>query len=143
MQRIIGFNFEKIHAERKSSPKGKKIQVQSNIDISDIKEEKIELTKDKNALKFDFEFKINYTPNIAEVIFKGHVLGLFDKNKAKDVLKKWKSKKISDELRVPLFNYILTKCSLKALVFEDEFGLPPHIPLPKLGATSIGAKYTG
>jgi hypothetical protein len=48
------------------------------------------------------------------------------------VLKKWKNKKIEDEVRVPLFNLILTKCNLKALQFEEEFGLPTHIPFPRV-----------
>ena len=141
MQRIVGFNFEKIHAERKKPPKGK-IQITSNINIKSIEQEKLDIAKEHATLKFNFEFSINYKPNLAELTFQGFVLGLFEKNKTKEVLKKWKNKKIQDEIRIPLFNFILTKCNLKALDFEQEFGLPPHIPLPKISKTN-NAKYAG
>jgi len=35
-------------------------------------------------------------------------------------------------MRVPLFNFIMNKCNIKALYLEDEMGLPLHIPLPKI-----------
>jgi hypothetical protein len=50
----------------------------------------------------------------------------------KDILKKWKGKKLADETRIPLFNTILTKCNLKSLQLEEEFGLPTHIPMPRV-----------
>jgi len=142
---IIGFNFEKIQVARKGQPKGK-LELKSNINIKAITQEKIEIMKDRPALKFDFEFTVDYKPNVAEIIFQGFVLGLLDKEKTREVVKKWKTKKIPDEARVPLFNFILTKCNLKALHFEEEFGLPPHIPLPRVRADEKGQKglnYTG
>ena len=144
MQRVIGFNFEKIDAERKSPPKGK-VQVRSNIDIKSITSEKLDIAKDQTALKFEFEFSVDYKPNIATILLRGYVLALFDKDKAKDVQKKSKNKKILDEIRVPLFNFILTKCNLKAIHFEEEFGLPLHIPLPRIkpGQAPESAGYTG
>jgi len=130
---VIGFNFKKISAERKKPAEGK-IQVDSNIHIQEITSDKVELIQNKEILKFDFEFTISYSPNFAAISFEGSVLITLEKKESKDILKKWKEKKISDELKIPLFNLILTKSNLKALQLEEELGLPAHIPLPKLGA---------
>ncbi len=128
---LIGFNFTKISSERKKAPEGK-LEIKSNININSIASEKIEMIKDKDVLKFSFEFKIDYTPEIASLLFEGFILSIVEKDKMKDILKKWKSKKISDEVRLPLFNTILTKCNLKALQLEEELGLPTHVPMPRL-----------
>jgi len=56
---------------------------------------------------------------------------------------KWKNKKISDDIRMPLFNMILTKCNLKALQFEEEFALPTHVPMPRLSPQENNQSYVG
>jgi len=141
---IIGFNLEKISAERKNPIKGK-LEISSNINIKEIKQEKIDIIKEQNPLKFNFKFTIEYKPKIAEIIFEGFVLVLFEKDKSKEITKKWKGKKISDDIRIPLFNFILTKCNVKALQLEEEFGLPTHIPLPTIRPQSEkgNARYAG
>lgn len=131
--KIIGFNFDKIKIERKNKPEGK-LQINSNINIKDITQEKVELIKEQIPIKFDFEFLIKYNPDVAEVLFTGAVIVLLEKEQSKEILKKWKTKKIADEIRVPLFNFLLTKCSIRALQLEEEFDLPLHIPLPQVRA---------
>jgi hypothetical protein len=137
---VIGFNFEKISAERKKTPEGK-IEIKSNINIKSITQDKVELIKDKDVLKFGFEFSVDYTPGIAELKFEGSVLIIFEKDKTKDILKKWKTKKISDEIRLPLYNMILTKSNLKALQLEEELGLPTHVPMPRLAPPQNSQGY--
>ncbi len=142
--RIIGFNFNKISAEREKSKKGK-INVNSNIDIKKVEEEDFELSKKQKALKFNFNFTVEYEPKIAEISLQGFVVALFNKKDAKEILDKWKDKKIPDKIRIPLFNFILTKCNLKSLTFEEEFGLPTHIPMPRIKNPdeTKKAKYAG
>jgi hypothetical protein len=130
---IIGFNFEKIIAEKKNPVHGK-IEIKSNINIKNISSQKFELIKDKDILKFDFELSIDYSPDISTLKFEGFLLATTEKEKMKEILKKWKTKKVSDDIRVSLFNIILTKCTLKALQLEEDLGLPTHIPMPKLQA---------
>jgi len=137
---VIGFNFEKISAERKKAPEGK-IEIKSNIDVKDIKEDKIELIKDKEVLKFTFEFTVEYSPGIAEIKFQGSILAIVEKEKIKDILKKWKTKKLADEIRLPLFNLIMTKCNLKSLQLEEELGLPTHVPMPRLSPQQNNQGY--
>jgi len=137
---VIGFNFEKISAEKKKMPEGK-IEIKSNINIKDIAHDKVELIKDKDALKFTFEFFVDYTPNIAELKFQGSILVILEKDKSKEILKKWKSKKLDDNMRLPLFNIILTKCNLKSLQLEEELGLPTHVPMPRLAPPQNNQGY--
>jgi len=136
---IIGFNFEKIQAERKN-PSKEKIQVKSNINIISIEQEKLDIVKSQETLKFNFDFSVEYT-EMANISLKGFVLMLLEKEKAKDVLTKWKKKKISDEVRILLFNFILTKCNIRALQLEEELGLPSHVPLPRISQQQTS--YTG
>lgn len=142
--RIVGFNFEKIEAEKKSLGKGK-LEISSNINIKSIEQEKAEIVKDKPVLKLSFEFKIEYKPNAADIKLNGIVLLLVEKDEAKDIIKKWKTKKIPEDLRLPIFNLILTKCNLRALQLEDELNLPAHLPMPKIKKEqqSNNANYTG
>ena len=130
---VIGFNFEKIKAERKKDIKGN-LEIKSNIELKEVTQEKLELVKDKDVIKFSFLFSVNYKPDFADIILEGFVLVILEKEKIKEVLKRWKDKKVPDDIRLPLFNLILTKCNLKALQFEEEFGLPTHIPMPRLQA---------
>jgi len=141
--KIIGFNFDKIEAERKEMKKGKK-EVNSNINIKDIKEEKIDMFQGKKSFKIEFEFTVDYKPEIAKISLHGHLLTLLEEKESKEIKKSWKKKKISDNLRIPIFNFILKKCNLKALQFEEEFGLPPHIPLPTVKSNDQNKQsYTG
>ena len=130
---IIGFNLNKISIERKEPIKGQ-INIKTNLKITEIKDEKgiPEISKDKTALKFDFEFDINYEPKIANIHFAGHVLDLENADDAKNILKEWKDKKLSEDLRLKISNMIWVKCNIKAFLLEEEIGLPVHIPLPRL-----------
>lgn len=140
---VISFSFSKIQAEKKKKLEGK-IEIGSNINIKSLSQEKLDIVKDKPVLKFEFEFSVNFKPDIAEILFNGTVLVLTEKDEAKNILKKWKTKIIPDEIRIPLFNLIMAKCNLKALEFEEELNLPNHIPLPKLKAEQEKNKsYTG
>lgn len=128
---IIGFNLEKISAERKSNLENK-LKINSNLEILEIKTEKIDIVKEKNVSKFSFKFTISYQPDFASISFQGFLLMLLGKDQQKRLLKSWKKKEIPNEVRLPLFNTILTKCNLRALQLEEELNLPTHIPMPKL-----------
>ncbi len=128
--RIIGFAFEKISASKEKTIDNK-LKISSNIIIKDISKETIE-NLNEEVLKFYFEFTIKYEPKTANVDISGYVLLSVDKTASKEILKKWKSKKISDEVRIPLFNFILTKSNIKALSLEEDLNLPPHVPMPRL-----------
>ena len=128
--KIIGFNLLKISSEKKENLKGE-LKISQNINIEEITKEKISISKDE-ALKIKFQFTIDYGEDFAKIEFKGNILLLPEKEEFKKILKKWKDKKLEDEFRMPLFNFIMAKCTIKALNLEDELSLPPHIQMPRI-----------
>ncbi len=128
--RIIGFNLTKISIEKKENVQGK-IQVNQNIDITDLTKEKMPIS-DEEMIKIHFNFTINYSEDFAKLEFSGNAIILPDKEEVKKFMKSWKDKQVPPEYRVFLFNFIMNKCNIKALSLEDELNLPFHLPLPKL-----------
>lgn len=130
--KIIGFSFNKINIE-KFSNKAENIKINSNIKVSEIKEVKSDFFKEEeNIINIKFIYNLIYNPDFAKLEFIGNILFSIESEKAKDILKQWESKKIAEDFKKTLFNFILKKTTLKALQFEDELNLPLHIPLPSL-----------
>lgn len=128
--RIIGLNFKKIEAERKKEIQGK-LEIKSNLQVEDLKKDFIDLAGD--ILQFHFIYSINYNPDFAQISFHGAALVVPDTPEdLKKILKDWKNKKLSEDLRIFVYNFIMAKCNLKALQLEEDLALPPHIPLPRL-----------
>jgi len=130
--RVIGFNFTKINIER-FKDRIDKIKFNTKIDILSIEPLKTEFLKTKeDIIKIDFNYSVSYEPDYAKLELAGNVLFSIDSKMARELLKGWKNKTISEEFRISLFNVILRKSNIKALQLEDEMGLPLHLPLPSL-----------
>lgn len=127
---IIGFNLTKILIEKKEKLI-KNLQINQSIDIKEVIKEIVPISKDE-ALKMTFNFTIDYKEDFGKVVFEGNLILLPEKEELKSFLKEWKDKKVPAEIRIPLFNFIMNKCNIKALALEDELNLPFHIPLPKV-----------
>ncbi len=144
--RVIGFNFTKIAAERFVQIM-KEFSITTNIDLSELEKEKIEVLKaDEEALRAKFKFNIEYLTKekkeqkVAEIIFEGEVLLSGAPDEVKDVLKHWKKKEMPLPFKIPLFNLILKRCTPKAVHFEEELNLPFHVPLPQLRPDTLEKK---
>ncbi len=130
---FIGFNFDKISAEKFLDEIRGNINVKHNLSIKDLKEEEINLDKKQEALRFTFEFLLSYEPNIGSIRIEGHLLFLESPKKIKEIIQDWKKdKKIPKEIMQNLFNNILTKSNIKSLQLSQDINLPPHIPMPRL-----------
>lgn len=130
---VVGIQFNKIVIEKKSPAKGK-VNVNNNVAIQNV--EKTDLTfgtSKQNAIRFDFEFKVQYDPGVAEMQFLGN-LTYFEKAEVIDeVIKAWKKdKKVPKEIMTPVLNSVLAKCNVEALVLSREVNLPPPMPMPKV-----------
>lgn len=132
--RIIGFNLTKILVE-KLEKIDENIQITQNIDIKNILEEDIKIPKNK-IIKLVFGLKIDYSKNYGKIDFEGNILILPEGDDIDKILESWKSKKIPENMRIPIFNFIMNKCNIKALYLEDEIGLPLHIPMPKVSVSN-------
>lgn len=130
--KLIGFNLFKISIERKEKIEGE-LKINQNIDIKDVTTDNIPIT-DKEALKIKFKFSINYSKDVAKLEFDGMLILLPEKDELKKFQQSWKDKQLPDELRVPLFNFIMNKCNIKALYLEDEMALPLHIQMPRISS---------
>ncbi len=141
--RIIGFNFKKINAERKKDLKGK-IEVKTHIDIEKIEKETLDIAGD--ILRFSFLYSISYDPDHAKLSFEGTILAKPDQGEdvAKLIKEHNKKKHLPEDITLMIFNFIIGKCTLKALQLEEEFNIPPHIPIPKFSKPQEGkTNYTG
>jgi len=143
--KVIGFNFTKMSADKPADAKGGFI-VNNHIEFIDVEKEQLDIVKDFEPVKIKFRFLVSYDSqdvkekekkkefksDIGSIIFEGIIMLALSKDQAKDILKEWKKKELSNELKIPLFNIILKKCTPKALDLEDQLGLPFHVPLPRI-----------
>lgn len=129
---IINYRLDKIAIQKKSQPKGT-IEAKNNLQIKNITEEILSsLTKEK-ALNMQFAFSVNYEPNVASLEIEGNITYMNDPKTIKDILENWtKNKKIKQEIAAPVFNFILSKCNIKALRLEEDLELPFHVPIPRI-----------
>jgi len=133
---IVGFNFRKINVERKKKlTKGMKVKY--DLDIGKVYEEEYSIATDKQkVLGFDFNFKVGYGPDIAEVSIDGTVDYMVSDADAKKTLEQWKkNKQLTKVVSVPVINMILDKCTIKALELEQDLALPTHLPMPSINIT--------
>lgn len=135
---VIGFVFTKIMAER--LPTFKKLSGTSlNVEFIELEKEEIALLEKKEPIKITFRASVTYEnkeekkpQKEAEILFEGHLILSAEKDESKDILKAWKKKELPNSFKVPLFNIILKRCTVKALQLEEEIGLPTHLPIPQL-----------
>ena len=107
-----------------------KLNVLKVID-GDVEQEKIALGKSEEVLKFNFEYVINYEPNVGKIAITGNILHMDEPKKIKEILDDWKKqKKLPKELAPRILNTILSKCNIKALILSQDINLPPHIKMP-------------
>ena len=130
--KILAFNLKKVNAE-KFSAKVENLKINTHIDVSSIEEVKSDVFKFKEeALSISFSFKIEYEPEYASIEIGGVILLSVDSKISREVLKQWKDKLIPDNFKMPLFNLILQKSSIRAIQLEEELNLPLHFQLPSL-----------
>ena len=134
---VIGFNLKKILAQR--SLNFQRGPINTNIEFTNVEKEKVDMLKDLEALKMSFIFSVNYSDQEkkdelkhGEISFEGNILLSSTKEESKDIQKSWKKKQIQENVRIPLINFILKKCSVKALALEEDLNLPSHIPFPQV-----------
>ena len=105
--------------------------------------EKLDFFKEQDIFKFDFEFKILYEPNFADLLFEGSIILLFEeKNIVSEIEKQWKDEeKLQQALNDPdikiyigknkksIFNYSFTDklhSTVKNVTLPVICTLAPH-----------------
>ena len=138
---VVAINFSKINIERKESISGK-IDIKNNIAIKDVSSMNLNVAAAaQKGLKFDFEFTTKYEPDFANITFNGYVLFMADEKTVNAAVEGWKKdKKVDTAIMQPVLNAALNKCNIKALITAEDLGLPPPVPLPKIGVAEEKAK---
>ncbi|MCF7861053.1 hypothetical protein K9M79_02320 [Candidatus Woesearchaeota archaeon] len=133
---IVGFNFTKINVEKDPNAKGK-IKINNNVSVKNVEKADLFLGDQKQSgMKFLFLFTSKYDPGFGKIELEGEVLYLEEDEKIKEVLAEWKkNKKIGKEIMTNIFNSILTRCNIQALILSQTVNLPPPIPMPKVSET--------
>ena len=115
--------------------------INTSIEFKDIRKEKLDIFKDKEVLNFAFSFSIIYPgtkdseknkERHGEIILEGSMLFSVTEEESKEVMKFWKKRQIPPSVNVRLSNFLLKKCAVKALVLEEELGLPTYPKLPMI-----------
>ena len=133
MMAIVGFNFTKIHAEKKTAIKGN-VDIKNNVSIKNVESTELSIGSSKEkALKFVFHFSSEYTPDIGGMLFSGDIVTLNEPAKQDEILKNWKkNKQIPKEIMGEILNTVLMRCNVEALMLSRDVNLPPPIPMPKV-----------
>jgi hypothetical protein len=135
---VIGFHYTKMLAEKKKSISGK-VNVNSNIVVTNIKEAKITGDTKQKGAEFSFKFETKYDPAIGTIELEGALVYLGEGDKVKDILEHWSTdKKLAPEIIEEVYNYVLARCNIETLMLGKDMQLPPHIPLPKITGEKKG-----
>ncbi len=128
---IVGFNFKKISAEKKIHIKNNKIQ--NIIKIASLEGSTIKIgSEEMDATMISFEFSVDYA-EAGKLEFLGNIIYYDTKEVVKELITSWKkNNKVTPQFGTMIYNYIMARCNIKALQFEDEVGLPLHLRLPRL-----------
>jgi len=130
---IVNFTLEKISIDKKKSPKGT-IEAKNSIKFLEVSQMGLPAAmKDKALITFKFQYKVIYTPDIAETEIIGTLHFMTDPKTGDNILNDWeKHSKIEPNLSAQLVNYVFSRCGVMALTLSRKVDLPPHIPLPKI-----------
>lgn len=132
--KIVGLNYTKISGEKQK--KAPKSEINTNVSFTEITKEDVAI-KDQEVASISFVYTLSYRnkeqkdEKLGNVEFKGTVTISLSAEESKEMWKLWKKKEMPNTMRLPIFNFILRKCTAKALTLQDELGLPTHIPLPR------------
>ena len=92
--KIVGFNFTKISAEKMKGSL-EDLKIDTKIDIKDIKKVQTDMFKSREELvSFEFEFDMDYAPEVAKIELKGIIVLSLEPKFAKDILNQWEDKKL-------------------------------------------------
>lgn len=135
--KVIGFNIEEISGKKNHELKN--YTINTDITFNNVEKSKLDVLKDNEVIKVNFKFIVSYkdandksTDLKNEINISGSILLMVDKELSKEFLKLWKNKQIPKDRIVTLYNFVLRKCSVRALQLEEDLNLQPHIPFPQI-----------
>jgi len=138
---VTAFHYKKIIAEKNTAPV-KKVSINNKVVLTDLKEAKMGIGGSKHkAIEVSFDHKTTYEPEVGSILLQGALLYVAPDAKIKETLDTWKKEKMPPpDVLQEIYNHILGKCSIEALIIGRDMLLPPHIPVPKMNANKKDKK---
>ncbi|MDI3473897.1 MAG: hypothetical protein PWR30_220 [Candidatus Woesearchaeota archaeon] len=130
---VLGLNITKMYIEKKGAIE-KGAQVNTNINLLTVKESKIKSEPtDRIGAVVSFEAKVEYSPNIADIVISGDlVFSDKDEKVVTDAISRWeKEKKLPTDISIEVYNAILRRVNIEALILADRMRLPPPFKMPR------------
>jgi hypothetical protein len=134
--KVIGFNIEEVVGKKAADLK--RYNINTDVTFSNVEKAKLDVLKDNETIKVGFKFLVSYKDaenkeeKSNEISILGSLLLMVDKELSKEFLKSWKNKEIPKDKMITLYNFVLRKCSVRALQLEEDLNLQPHIPFPQI-----------
>ena len=140
---IGGFSIDKLEVEKKVHDFKGKVSIKNSLKIKDVKEEQTPFKDKKTALRFSFEYSVDYAPKLASITINGSII--YISNDSDEIIKEFKkSKKITNQkVSIAVMNAISDKCNIRALELSQDVNIPSPFNLPKLNFKSSAANYIG
>lgn len=130
---VLGLNITKMYIEKKGKIE-KGAQVNTNINLLTVKESKIKSEPmDRIGAVVSFEAKVEYSPDIADIVISGDlVFSDKDEKVVTDAISRWeKEKKLPTDISIEVYNAILRRVNIEALILADRMRLPPPFKMPR------------
>ncbi len=130
---LLGFNFKKILAEKKTDSR-EKININNNVSIINVEQATFPIgAQTQEGSRIHFLFTTTYDPDFGTIELHGNLMYLAEEKEIKEIQKTWdKDKKLAPDLMKQVINAILGKCNIQALVMSRDVALPPPVPLPRV-----------
>ena len=129
---ILNFGFTKINVEKHKKPT-EKVNIQSGLNIKDVKESNVVKGSKQKAFSIMFSFETKYEPSVGTINLEGELLYLAEEGTASEIEKTWEEKKsLPKDIALNIFNKILHHCNVESLILSKEINLPPPIQMPKI-----------
>ena len=134
---IVNFSLSKIQVAKNKELTGN-VEAQNNVKITDIIEQNVSsFAEKKSAVNIQFSYTVSYGDKVGTIEMEGKTLYLVEDKEKKELLdQRKKEKKVDPKHSQKILNHILQKCNIRALSLEQEVGLPPHIPFPRVALKS-------
>jgi len=128
---MVGFSFTKVSAERKPASNSA-VNIESNAGVTNVIELPV-IEPKKALLKFEFMFVVKYEPGVGKIELNGELVQLYDKEYGLKVIEHWaKNKKLPAEIMPEVFNNILARSNVEAVILSRDMGLPSPIQMPRV-----------
>lgn len=147
---VISVQLKGINANREDIKGEVKIKnIQNNIVITDVRDDKIDIGTPQKTLVFTWSFKSDYITEEKEKKFgtleiKGDAIYVNEEKELLNISKAWKkNKKLPENVLIEVLQSAFEMAEVEAIYFSRKVMLPSPIELPRIKPQGQGQGYIG